>query len=102
MAVAKAMFTNKYKIQCLTTLIATVRHFMWAKKIYFSYHKKDGGWTIFAVCNDESDEGDEGEILTPFLAISLIQKKQQSEGVIMEMPEPGSEEEKVLVANDDN
>ncbi len=44
----------------------------------------------------------EFEILTPFLVILLICKKQQSEGVIVDVPQPGSEEEKIWGTEDDN
>ncbi len=40
------------------------------------------------------------ESLAPFLAISLIHEKQQSEGDIVEMPLPSSEEEIVWGADD--
>ncbi len=42
----------------------------------------------------------EDEKLTPFLAISLIRQKQQKEGVVIEMPMPGSDEEKVWGSDD--
>ncbi len=58
---------------------------------------RDGGWTTFGVCDVD---GVEDEKLTPFFAISLICLKQQREGVVVEMPESGSEEEKVW-GNDD-
>ncbi len=54
---------------------------------------QDGGWTIFGVCNVD---GVEDEKLTHLLAISLIRQKLQKEGIVIEMPEPSSEEEKVL------
>ncbi len=53
---------------------------------------RDGGWTIFGDCGIE---GVEDEQLTPFLSKSFIWMKQQKEGVSVEMPEPGSKEEKV-------
>ncbi len=40
-------------------------------------------------------DGVEDEKLTPFLAISLIWLKKQKEGIVIEMPVPGSKEEKV-------
>ncbi len=54
------------------------------------------GWRLgwFGDCDVE---GVKDEQLTPFLAISLIQMKQQKEGIVVEMPEPGSKQEKVGV-----
>ncbi len=58
---------------------------------------RDGSWTIFGVCDVE---GVEDEKLTPCLAILLTWLKNQSEGIIVEMPKPGSEEEKVCGSDD--
>ncbi len=60
--------------------------------------KKDGEWTIFADCDKE---GVDNNFLTPFLAISLIFKQLQQEGVIVEMLGPGSKEEKVWGIDED-
>ncbi len=49
-------------------------------------------WTIFGVCDMMVDKD---EKLAPFLAILLIQLKQQKEGFVVGIPEPGSKEEKV-------
>ncbi len=57
----------------------------------------DGGWAIFGVYDIE---GVEDEKLTPFLAISFIWLKHQREGIIVEMPEPSSKEEKVWDSDD--
>ncbi len=48
---------------------------------------RDGGWTIFVVCDIERVEDEQ---LTPFLANSLIRLNQQKEGIIVQMPEPDS------------
>ncbi len=45
-------------------------------------------------------KGVEDEKLSSILATSLIQLKQQEEGIVVEIPEPSSKEEKVL-GNDD-
>ncbi len=78
-------------------VVSTLTYISWNAKYYIP--QEDGGWTIFVVC----DEGNvDDKILTLFLAISLLWKKPQSEGVIVEMPHPDSEEEKVWGANGDN
>ncbi len=53
--------------------------------------RKNRGWKIFAVCDDKDVED---ESLSPYLTISLIREKPQREGVIVKMPDPGSQEEK--------
>ncbi len=81
------MFVNKYKDTVFdlpdadnNTLNEGENEISWVQG-------RDGGWTIFGVCDVD---GVEDEKLTPFLAISLIRLKQQKEGVVVEMPEPGS------------
>ncbi len=59
-------------------------------------HDRDGGWTIFGVCDVDRVED---ERLFPFWA-TLIWLKQQKEEVVVEMTEPGSEEEKVWGSDD--
>ncbi len=52
----------------------------------------DGGWTIFGMCDVE---GIEDENLPLFLAVLLIWQKQQKEGMMIEMSESGSKDEKI-------
>ncbi len=78
-------------------VVSTLTYIIWNAKFYIQ--QKDGGWTIFVVCDEENVED---KILTLFLAVSLIQKKPQSERVIVETPHWDSEEEKVWGANGDN
>ncbi len=58
---------------------------------------RDEGWTIFGICDLE---GREDENLTPFLAISFIQLKQQNEGLVVAIPETGSKEENCWGSDD--
>ncbi len=99
MVVAKAMFTNMYKNTVFNHLDCNNKTFYISNEdVVLIPWKKDGGWTIFAVHNEEDVED---ESLTPFLAISLIHEKQQSEGLVVKMPEPGSEEEKIWGADNE-
>ncbi len=92
-AMAKAMFTNKYKNTVFNHPDCDNKTFYVSDEdIVFIPQKNDGGWTISAVCDEDHVKN---ESLTPYLAISLICEKQQSEGMILKIPEPGSEEEKV-------
>ncbi len=53
---------------------------------------------MYGCCDDcENPE----EILTPCLAISLIHDKLQSKVLTIEIPEPGSQEEKVWLEDGD-
>ncbi len=91
-AVLKAMFVNKYKDTVFDLPDADNNIFYVGEDEIVWKHGWDGGWTIYGVCNVE---GVEDEKLTPFLAILLIQQKQEKEGIIIEMPAPGSDEKKV-------
>ncbi len=96
-AMVKAVITNKYKNTVFNHPDCDNKTvYVSNEDIVFIPQKKDGEWTIFAVCDEDNVED---ESLTPFLAISLICEKQQSEGVIVKMPEPGSAEEKVWGAD---
>ncbi len=89
---SKAMFVNKNKDTVFDLPDADDNIFYVGKSEIAWVQGRDGGWTIFGVCDVE---GVEYEQLTPFIAISLIRLKQQKEGIVIEMPEPGSKEEKV-------
>lgn len=96
---AKAMLTNKYENTVFSHPGCDKKTFYMSKEdIVFILQKKDGGCMIFAVYNEEDVED---ENVTSFLAILLIQEEQQSEVVLVEMPEPGCKEEKVWVTNND-
>ncbi len=86
------MFVNKYKDTVFDLPNANNNTFYIGKDEIVWEHGRDGGWTIYGVCNVE---GVEDENLTPFLAILLIWQKQQKEGIVIEMPAPGSDKEKV-------
>ncbi len=91
----KAMFVNKYKDTDVpdadnNTVYVGENEIAWLQG-------RDGGWKNFGVCNVE---GVEDEKLTPFLAILYIRLKQQTEGILVDMPEPSSEEEKVWGSDD--
>ncbi len=91
-AVLKAMFINKYRDTEFDLPDADNNTFYVGENEIAWERGWDGGWTIFGVCDAD---GVEDEKLTPFLSISLIRLKQQKEGAVVEMPEPGSKEEKV-------
>ncbi len=61
----------------------------WGK--HRAHSKRDWGWTVVAGCDKRNVE-DEG--LTLFLAILMFCKKPQNEGVIVKIPQPGSEDKK--------
>ncbi len=86
------MFDNKYKDTVFDLPNADNITFYVGENEIARERGQDGGWTTYGVCNVE---GEEDEKLTPFLAILLIRKKQQKEGIVIEMPERGSNEEKV-------
>ncbi len=60
---------------------------------------RDGGWNIYGVCDVE---GVEDAKLSPFLALSSIQQKQQREGILVKKSEPCSKEEKLCGSDDNN
>ena len=91
-AVSKAMFVNKYKDTVFDLPDADNNTFYVGENEIVWERGRDGGWTIYGVCDVE---GVEDEKLTPFLAILLIRQKQQKEGIVIEMPAPSSNEEKV-------
>ena len=96
-AVSKAMFVNKYKDTVFDLPDADNNTFYVGENEIAQELGWDGGWTIFGVCGVD---GVEDENLTPFSAISLIQLKKQKEGIIIEMPVPGSKDEKVWGSDD--
>ncbi len=91
-AVSKAMFVNKYKNTVFDLPDAGNNTFYVGENEIASEQGWNGGWTIYGVCNVD---GVEDEKFTPFLSILLIREKQQKEGIVIEMPAPGSNEEKV-------
>ncbi len=96
-AVSKTMFVNKYKDKVFDLPDAD-NNTSYVGEIEIAWvWGRDGGWIIFGVCDVD---GVDDEKITPFLAIPLIRLKQQKEGVVVEMPEPGSKEEKVWGSND--
>ncbi len=96
-AVSKAMFVNKYKDTVFDLTDADNNTFYVGEDEIVWERGWNGGWTIYRVCDVD---GVEDEKLTPFLAILLIWLKQQREGIVVEMPVPGSNEEKVWGSND--
>ncbi len=96
-AVSKAMFVNKYKDTVFDLPDGDNNTFYVREKEIAWVQGWDGGWTIFGVWDVD---GVKDKKLTPFLAISLIWLKQQKEGIVVKMPEPGSEEEKVWGSDD--
>ena len=96
-AVSKAMFVNKYKDTVFDLPDADNNTFYVGENEIVWERGRNGGWTIYGVCDVD---GVEDEKLTPFLAISLIRLKKQREGIVVEMPEPGSNEEKVWGSDD--
>ncbi len=93
------MFVNNYKDIVLNLPDADSNTFYIGKNEIAWVWSRDGGWTIFGVCDVV---GVDDEKLTPSIAISLIRMKQQKEGIVVEMPEPGSEEKKVWGSDDYN
>ncbi len=92
------MFINRYKYTVFDIPDADNNTFMlatWNSMV----QGRDGGWTSFGVCVLEVVEDEKH---TPVLAILLIWLKQQKERVVVEMPEPGSEEKKVWGSDDYN
>ncbi len=76
------MFVNTYKDTVFDLSDADNNTFYIGKNEIAWVKGKDGGWTIFGVCDVE---GVEDEQLTPIFAISLIWLKQQKEGIVVEM-----------------
>ncbi len=91
------MFVNKYKDTMFDLPNADNNTFYVGENKIAWVQGGDGGWTIFGVYGVD---GVENEKLTPFSAISLISQKPQKEGIVIEMTEPGSEEEKVWGSDD--
>ncbi len=90
--VLKAMFVNKYKDTMFDLLYAENNTFYVGENEIAWVQGRDGGWTIFGVCDID---GVEDKKLTPILAISLIRLKRQKKGAVVQMSHPGSKEEKV-------
>ncbi len=95
-AVLKAMFVNKYKDTVFDLPDADKNTFYVGENEIAWEQGWDGGWTIYGVCNVDRVKDKK---LT-FLAILLIRQKQQKEGIVIEMPDPGSNEEKVWGSDD--
>ncbi len=93
------MFVNKYKDTVLDLPDANNNTFYVGENEIAWEQGRDGGWTIYGVCNRDEMED---EKLTPSLVILLIRQKQQKEGIIIEMSTPGSNEEKVWGSNNYN
>ncbi len=96
-AVSKAMFVNKYRDTVFDLPDSDNNTFYVGENEIAWECGRDGGWTIYGVCDVD---GVDDEKLTPFLAISLIWLKKQKEGIVIEMPVPGSKEEKVWGSDD--
>ncbi len=86
------MIVNKYEDTVFDLPDADNNTFYIGKNEIAWVQGRDEGWTIFGVCDIE---GVEDEKLTPFFAMLLIWLKQQKEGIVVEIPESGSEEENV-------
>ncbi len=86
------MFINKYKYTVFDLPDADNNTFYVRENEIEWERKQDGGWTIYGDCNVD---GVEDKKCAPFLAILLIRQKQQKKGIVIEMPEPGSNKEKV-------
>ncbi len=93
------MFVNKYKYTVIDLPVANNNTFYVIKNEIGWVQGRDEGWTIFWVCDVE---GVEDEKLNPFVAILLVSLTQQKAGVVVEMPEHGSNEEKVWGSDDHN
>ncbi len=95
--VSKAMFVNKYKYNVFDLPVADNITFYVRENEITWVQGRDGGWTIFSVCDAD---GVDDEKFAPFLAILLIWLKQQRKGIVVEMPEPYGKCETVW-GNDD-
>ncbi len=91
------MFVNKYKDTVFYLADADNNTVHVGENEIAWKQGQDGGWTIYGVCNVD---GVEDKKLTPLLAILLIRQTQQKEGIVIEMPGPGSNEEKVWGSDD--
>ncbi len=95
--VSTAMFVNEYKGTVFDLPDADKNTFYVGENKIAWEQSWNGGWTIYGVCNVD---GVEDEKLTPFLTISFIQLKLQKKEIVVEMPDPGSKEEKVWGSDD--
>ncbi len=87
-----AIFVNKYVYTVFDLPCADYNIFYVGENEIECVWGRDRGWTIFGVFDVE---GAENEKFNLFLALLLIWLKQQKEGVVVEMPESGSNEEVV-------
>ncbi len=94
-AVNKSYFLISIKIYTLFCIILVIC-ITYMKRILCS---KGAGWVIYAQCDVPGVEEDE---VTIFLAITLIQKAIQVDGVKVMHPEEGSDCNKVLDPDEDN